>query len=162
MVVNKELSLTTVDPHHAQTIGLSAERIRYLLLVMLALAIVAGIQSVGVVMTTALMVTPAAAASLITRQLRWMFVWSGILSVLSNCIGLSGANPPSFPHATTPRQAAFAHAGQLNDELQRSAEPLWPPTREQSVTVSVVDETTSSPWQDFLRRPLCHLLIPRC
>lgn len=87
-VINKELALTTVDPHHAQTIGLSAQWVRYLLLVMLALAIVVGIQSVGVVMTTALMVTPAAAASLISRQLRGMFVWSGILSVLSNCIGL--------------------------------------------------------------------------
>ena len=87
-MVNKELALTTIDPHHAQKIGLSAERMRYLLLVMLALAIVAGIQSVGVVMTTALMVTPAAAASLITRQLRGMFLWSGLLSVLSNCIGL--------------------------------------------------------------------------
>ena len=61
---------------------------RYLLLVILALAIVAGIQSVGVVMTTALMVTPAASASLITRELRGMFIWSGILSILSNCIGL--------------------------------------------------------------------------
>jgi manganese/iron transport system permease protein len=87
-MVNKELALTTIDPHHAKTIGLSAERMRYLLLVMLALAIVAGIQSVGVVMTTALMVTPAAAASLITRKLRGMFILSGLLSVLSNFIGL--------------------------------------------------------------------------
>jgi len=86
--VNKEMALTTVDPHHAQTIGLSAQRMRYLLLLILALAIVAGIQSVGVVMTTALMVTPAAAASLITRQLRGMFIWSGILSVIGNCVGL--------------------------------------------------------------------------
>lgn len=79
--------MTTIDPHHAQTIGLSAERMRYLLLVMLALAIVAGIQSVGGMMTTSLMVTQDAAASLITRQLRGMFVWSGLLSVLSNCNG---------------------------------------------------------------------------
>ena len=85
---NKELALTTIDPHHAQTIGLSAPRMRYLLLVILALAIVAGIQSVGVVMTTALMVTPAAAASLITRQLRFMFLWSGAISILSNFLGL--------------------------------------------------------------------------
>ncbi|MEM9660312.1 MAG: metal ABC transporter permease, partial [Planctomycetota bacterium] len=77
-----------VDPHHAQTIGLSEQRIRYLLLVILALAIVAGIQSVGVVMTTALMVTPAAAGSLITRQLGGMLVWTAVVSILSNCIGL--------------------------------------------------------------------------
>jgi len=86
--VNKEMALSTVDPHHAQTIGLSPQRIRYVLLVILALAIVAGIQSVGVVMTTALMVTPAATASLVTRQLRGMFIWSAVLSVLSNCVGL--------------------------------------------------------------------------
>ena len=88
LAFNKEFALTTIDPHHAQTIGLSSQRMRYLLLVILALAIVAGIQSVGVVMTTALMVTPAATASLITRQSKGMFIWSGILSVLSNCIGL--------------------------------------------------------------------------
>ena len=87
-MINKEMAITTIDPHHAQTIGISAERMRYLLLVMLALAIVAGIQSVGVVMTTALMVTPAATASLLTRQLRGMFLWSGFLSILSNVTGL--------------------------------------------------------------------------
>lgn len=85
---NKEFALTTIDPHHAQTIGLSAPRMRYLLLVILALAIVAGIQSVGVVMTTSLMVTPAATASLITGHLRGMFLWSGAISILSNFIGL--------------------------------------------------------------------------
>ena len=88
LAVNKELMLTTVDPHHAQTIGLSAEWMRYLLLVLLALAIVTGIQSVGVVMTTALMVTPAATASLLTKRLSWMFVWSALISVISNCLGL--------------------------------------------------------------------------
>lgn len=88
LAVNKELMLTTVDPHHAQTIGLSSEWMRYLLLVLLALAIVTGIQSVGVVMTTALMVTPAATASLLTKRLSWMFVWSALISVISNCLGL--------------------------------------------------------------------------
>jgi len=88
LAVNKELMLTTVDPHHAQTIGLSAEWMRYLLLVLLALAIVTGIQSVGVVMTTALMVTPAATASLLTKRLSWMFVWSALISMISNCLGL--------------------------------------------------------------------------
>ena len=88
LAVNKELMLTTVDPHHAMTIGLSAEWMRYLLLVLLALAIVTGIQSVGVVMTTALMVTPAATASLLTKRLNWMFVWSALISVISNCLGL--------------------------------------------------------------------------
>lgn len=85
---HKELALTTIDPHHAQTIGVSAERMRFLLLVLLALAVVSGIQSVGVVMTTALMVTPAATASLLTRRLSRMLLWSCLLSIISNCVGL--------------------------------------------------------------------------
>ncbi|MFO0820740.1 MAG: metal ABC transporter permease [Pirellulales bacterium] len=68
--------MTTVDPLHGRTIGLSTERVRYLLLVLLALAIVAGIQAVGVVLTTALLITPAATASLCTRRLPSMLAFS--------------------------------------------------------------------------------------
>jgi len=87
-LINKELMLTTVDPHHAQTIGVSAERVRYILLILMALAVVTGIQSVGVVLTTALIVTPAATASMLTRRLRWMFAWSVIFACASSVMGL--------------------------------------------------------------------------
>jgi manganese/iron transport system permease protein len=88
MLVNKELMLTTVDPLHAQTIGLSEERMRYLLLVLLALAVVTGIQAVGVVLTTALMVTPAATASLLTRRLNCMFAVACAVAAISSVAGL--------------------------------------------------------------------------
>lgn len=84
----KELLLTTVDPLHGQVIGLSAERMRYLLLVLLALAVVTGIQAAGVVLTTALLVTPAATASLITRRLHTMLWLSLTCSVISSIGGL--------------------------------------------------------------------------
>ncbi|MBX3420781.1 MAG: metal ABC transporter permease [Pirellulaceae bacterium] len=87
-LISKELMLTTVDPLHGQTIGLSAQRLRYILLILLALAVVTAIQAVGVVLTTALMVTPAATASIATRQLRWMFVWSVVVACLSSIGGL--------------------------------------------------------------------------
>lgn len=87
-LISKELMLTTVDPHHAKTIGLSAEAVRYLLLVLMALAVVTGIQSVGVVMTTALIVTPAATATLLTRKLRATFLWAACFSSFSSLIGL--------------------------------------------------------------------------
>jgi len=48
LLLQKELTLTTVDPLHGEVIGLSAERMRYALLVLLALAVVTGIQAVGV------------------------------------------------------------------------------------------------------------------
>lgn len=85
---HKELVLTSVDPLHARTIGLAAERLRYLLLVLLALAIVTGIQAVGVILTTALMVTPAATALLLTQDLKRMFVSSMFCSLFSSLVGL--------------------------------------------------------------------------
>ena len=88
LAVGKELVLTTVDPLHAQTIGLSVQRMRYLLLILLALAVVTAIQAVGVVLTTALMVTPAATATLITRRLIWVFFWSVLCSFTSSVLGL--------------------------------------------------------------------------
>ncbi|MBM4005667.1 MAG: metal ABC transporter permease [Planctomycetes bacterium] len=88
LLVNKELMLTTVDPLHGQSIGLSAERMRYLLLILLALTVVTGIQAVGVVLTTALIVTPAAAASLITRRLDRMLLLAVLFSACSSVAGL--------------------------------------------------------------------------
>jgi manganese/iron transport system permease protein len=88
LLLQKELTLTTVDPLHGQVIGLSAERMRYALLVLLALAVVTGIQAVGVALTTALLVTPAATASLVTRRLKTMLWVSLIVSTLSSVVGL--------------------------------------------------------------------------
>jgi ABC-type Mn2+/Zn2+ transport system permease subunit len=73
LVFHKELVLTSVDPSHSQVIGLSADKTRYLLLTLIAMSVVAAIQAVGVVLTTALLVTPAAAASLLTKRLQRMF-----------------------------------------------------------------------------------------
>jgi manganese/iron transport system permease protein len=84
----KELLLTTVDPLHAQVIGLSSERMRYLLLVLLALSVVTAIQAVGVVLTSALLVTPAATASLLTKRLQRMLLLSVLFSTCGSVIGL--------------------------------------------------------------------------
>lgn len=88
LLVHKELVLTSVDPVHAAVIGLSAERLRYLLLVLLALAVVTGIQAVGVVLTSALLVTPAATASLLTRRLGTMMLLAAGCACLASVLGL--------------------------------------------------------------------------
>jgi ABC-type Mn2+/Zn2+ transport system permease subunit len=80
--------LTTVDPLHAEVIGLSSARMRYLLLVLLALSVVTAIQAVGVVLTSSLLVTPAATASLLTKRLSRMLMLSVVFSTCSSVIGL--------------------------------------------------------------------------
>lgn len=85
---HKELELTSFDPTHAEVIGLRADRLRYLLLILLSLTVVTSIQVVGVVLTSAMLVTPAAAAALVTNRLPRMMVISAFIAIASGVIGL--------------------------------------------------------------------------
>jgi ABC-type Mn2+/Zn2+ transport system permease subunit len=87
-VFHKELELTSFDPTHAEVIGLQADRIRYGLLVLLAFTVVVGIQAVGVVLITALLITPAATASLVTQSLPRMMALSAAFASASGLAGL--------------------------------------------------------------------------
>lgn len=84
----KELLVTSFDPGHSIAIGLSPSLVRYALLILLALTVVTAIQAVGVVLVIALLVTPAATASLLTRRLPWIMVIGAGLAVLSALVGL--------------------------------------------------------------------------
>jgi len=64
----KEILTASFDPAHSAAIGLSPHLIRYLLLILLALSTVSAVQTVGVVLVLALLVTPGAAASQILRK----------------------------------------------------------------------------------------------
>lgn len=88
LLLSKELELSSVDPSHAKTIGLSPDLMRTLLLLLLALTVSTGIQAVGVVLTSALLVTPAAAASLLTKRLGIMMLLSSIFAIISGIVGL--------------------------------------------------------------------------
>jgi manganese/iron transport system permease protein len=85
---HKELELTSFDPSHAEVIGLKTDRLRYGLLFLLALTVVTGIQAVGVVLTSALLITPAAAASLLTNRLPRMILVAVGVAVASSVAGL--------------------------------------------------------------------------
>lgn len=84
----KELLVTSFDPGHAVAIGLSPELVRYGLLLLIALTVVAAIQTVGVVMVLALLVTPAAAASLLARDLPKIMGLGALFAVLAALAGL--------------------------------------------------------------------------
>ncbi len=83
----KELLTASFDPAHASAIGLSPGFIRYLLLVLLALTTVVAVQAVGVVLVVALLVTPAASASLLTRKLETTIALSFVFALTATIIG---------------------------------------------------------------------------
>lgn len=80
--------MTSFDPTYAEVIGLKADRLRYVLLGLLALKVVTAIQAVGVVLTSALLVTPAATASLLTERLPRMMLLAVLIAVGSGLVGL--------------------------------------------------------------------------
>ncbi|MCA0453556.1 MAG: metal ABC transporter permease [Chloroflexi bacterium] len=85
---HKEFELTSFDPIHAEVIGLRADRLRYLLLILLSLTVVTSIQVVGVVLTSAMLVTPAATAALLTNRLPRMMLIAALIAIASGVIGL--------------------------------------------------------------------------
>lgn len=83
----KEIVTASFDPAHSTAIGLSPTLVRYIVLVMLALTTVVAIQTVGVVLVIALLVTPGAAASLVSRRLTNIIILSLVLAGIATIAG---------------------------------------------------------------------------
>ena len=85
---HKELELTAFDPTHAEVMGLKPDRMHYLLFALLALAIVTAIQVVGVILTSALLVTPAATAVLIAKRFRRAMFLAAAIAAVASVVGI--------------------------------------------------------------------------
>ena len=84
----KQFLVISFDPVLAATLRLPAELLRNLMLVLLALTVVVSLQTVGVSLAAAMLVTPAATAYLLTRRLWPMMLVSATIGALSSIIGL--------------------------------------------------------------------------
>jgi ABC-type Mn2+/Zn2+ transport system permease subunit len=84
----KEFLVISFDPVLAATLRLPAELLRNVLLILLALTIVISLQTVGVGLVAAMLVTPAATAYLLTRRLAMMMVIAASIGAFSSIAGL--------------------------------------------------------------------------
>jgi manganese/iron transport system permease protein len=84
----KEFLVVSFDKVLAATLNLPTRMLGNLMLVMLALTVVVTMQTVGVGLTTAMLVTPAATAYLVTRRLSTMMVVSACVAVFASVTGL--------------------------------------------------------------------------
>ncbi len=84
----KQFMVISFDPVLAATLRLPAEFLRNLMLLLLAVTVVVSLQTVGVSLAVAMLVTPAAAAYLLTRRLFPMMVVSAVIGASSSLIGL--------------------------------------------------------------------------
>ncbi|MCQ2736597.1 MAG: metal ABC transporter permease [bacterium] len=84
----KELEFVTFDPEVAQIMGLPVRRLYYCLLALIALTVVASMKLVGIVLASALIITPAASAYQFAEDFKKMMVLSVIFGIASCAGGL--------------------------------------------------------------------------
>lgn len=83
----KELKLLSFDPDYAASLGLPVRRLDLLLTTLTVVAVVIGLKAVGVVLMTALLIAPAAAARQWTNRLGRMVVLAGLFGALAGLAG---------------------------------------------------------------------------
>lgn len=88
ILLYKELLVVSFDPVLAATLRLPTELLKNVLLILIALAVVVSLQTVGVGLVAAMLVTPAATAYVLTRRLPSMMLLSAFLGALASVIGL--------------------------------------------------------------------------
>lgn len=84
----KEFLVLSFDPLLATTLRLPARLLDLLLVILIALAIVVSLQTVGVALMVAMLVTPAATAYLFTHRLLVMMGVAAIIAAFSGVLGL--------------------------------------------------------------------------
>ncbi len=84
----KEFLVISFDPVLAATLRLPTELLRNVLLILLALTIVVSMQTVGVGLVAAMLVTPAATAYLLTRRLAPMMLIAAAIGGFASVAGL--------------------------------------------------------------------------
>lgn len=97
----KQFKLISFDPGFAQGIGYPVALLEQLLMLLIVVAVVVGIQAVGVVLIAALLITPAVSARYWTNRLGIMVALSGLIGALSGALGTwvssSVSNLPTGP-----------------------------------------------------------------
>ena len=88
LMAYKPFLVISFDPVLAKTLRLPVETLRSLMLVLLALTIVIALQTVGVGLVAAMLVTPGATAYLLTRRLPPMMALAALFGALSSVVGL--------------------------------------------------------------------------
>ncbi|CAK1242051.1 ABC-type Mn2+/Zn2+ transport system [Fructobacillus cardui] len=84
----KELLITSFDNTFARAYGLKTQVLHYGLMLILTLVTVTALQTVGIILIVAMLITPAATAYLLTNKMSSMIMIAATFSVFASVIGL--------------------------------------------------------------------------
>src|SRR5690625_361178 len=84
----KQLQITTMDAEIAKAYGFPTQAINYAVLIALALVTVSAVQTVGVILVVAMLVTPAATAYLLSKKFSTMMWLAALFGMVSSIVGM--------------------------------------------------------------------------
>jgi len=84
----KQLQITTMDAEIAKAYGFPTQTINYAVLIALALVTVSAVQTVGVILVVAMLVTPAATAYLLSKKFSTMMWLAALFGMVSSIVGM--------------------------------------------------------------------------
>jgi manganese/iron transport system permease protein len=88
LLLRKDLLLICFDPGQARVMALPDRFLNYLLLSLLALAIVVSLQAVGIILVVAMLVTPGCVAHLWTDRFDRMLVIASVSAMVATVLGI--------------------------------------------------------------------------
>lgn len=97
LVFRRDLILLAFDKMHAHTLGLRTKVLTGVLMVTLATATVAGVQSVGVILVVATLIIPGATAQLLTNTMRSLMAVSVMVALIGGVTGVYVAYYADLP-----------------------------------------------------------------
>ena len=101
IIFYRPLMIYTFDPTFSRMSGLNTTLLHYFVMLLLSLVTVASIQTVGIILVVALLITPASTAFLISKKLYSMMIIASLISVISSIVGLYYSYIYNIPSGAT-------------------------------------------------------------
>lgn len=79
--------ISSFQPTVAKAMGINTDLLHYFFLLLLSLAVVTSLQTVGVILVVSLLVVPASTALLLSYRLHWVLLYSALIGVASSITG---------------------------------------------------------------------------
>lgn len=101
IIFYRPLMISTFDPTFSRMSGLNTTLLHYFVMLLLSLVTVASIQTVGIILVVALLITPASTAFLISKKLYSMMIIASLISVINSIVGLYYSYIYNIPSGAT-------------------------------------------------------------
>ncbi|HHC9430704.1 TPA: metal ABC transporter permease [Staphylococcus aureus] len=101
IIFYRPLMISTFDPTFSRMSGLNTTLLHYFVMLLLSLVTVASIQTVGIILVVALLITPVSTAFLISKKLYSMMIIASLISVISSIVGLYYSYIYNIPSGAT-------------------------------------------------------------